>query len=97
VHHGRLVGPHRGSANPPMWVPMAHLIAPIFQRIPSANYRCAQDVHITHIVTNMENIKSNALLYIDHSYNKTYNYYKSIAETILDLLFEASYSTGTVN
>jgi hypothetical protein len=48
---------------------------------------CAQVVHTTHIVTNMENIKSNALLYIDHSYNRTYNYYKSIVETILDLLF----------
>jgi hypothetical protein len=54
---------------------------------------CAQDVHTTHIV----NMKSNALLYIDHSYNRTYNYYKSIAETIFDLLFEASYSTGTVD
>jgi hypothetical protein len=45
----------------------------------------------------MENIKSTTLLYIDHSYNRTYNYYKSIAETILDLLFGASYSTGTVD
>jgi hypothetical protein len=26
---------------------------------------CAQDVHTTHIVTNMENIKNNALLYIE--------------------------------
>jgi hypothetical protein len=40
---------------------------------------------------------NNALLYITHSYNKTYNYYKSIAETILNLLFGAPYSTGTVD
>ena len=33
---------------------------PVFQRIPSANYICAQDVHTTHIATNMENIKNNA-------------------------------------
>jgi hypothetical protein len=26
-----------------------------------------------------------------------YNYYKSIAQTILDVLFGASYSTGTVD
>jgi hypothetical protein len=38
---------------------------------------CAQDVHTTHIETNMENIKNNALLYIEHSYIKTYNYYKA--------------------
>jgi len=37
---------------------------PVFQRIPSANYMCAQDVHTTHIVINMENIKNNALLHI---------------------------------
>jgi hypothetical protein len=48
---------------------------------------CAQDVHTAHITTNMENINNNALLYIEHSYNKTYNYYKSIAEAILNLLF----------
>jgi hypothetical protein len=45
----------------------------------------------------MENINNNALLYIEHSYNKTYNYYKSIAETILNLLFRSPYSTGTVD
>jgi hypothetical protein len=45
----------------------------------------------------MENIKNNALLYLKHSYNKTYNYYKSIAETILNLLFRAPYSTGMVD
>jgi hypothetical protein len=38
---------------------------------------CAQDVHTTHIATNIKNIKNNALLYIEHSYNKTYNYYKA--------------------
>jgi light-harvesting complex I chlorophyll a/b binding protein 2 len=38
---------------------------PVFQRIPGANYMCAQDVHTTHIVTNMENIKNNALLHIE--------------------------------
>jgi hypothetical protein len=59
---------------------------PVFRRIPSANYMCAQNVHTTHIATNMKNIKNNALLYIEHSYNKTYNYYKSIAKTILNLL-----------
>jgi hypothetical protein len=58
---------------------------------------CAQDVHTTHIETNMENIMNNVLLYIEHSYNKTYNYYKSIAETILNLLFGAPYSTGIVD
>ena len=70
---------------------------PVFQRIPSANYMCAQDVHTTHIATNMENIKNNALLYIEHNYNRTYNYYRSIAETILNLLFGTPYSTGTVD
>jgi hypothetical protein len=70
---------------------------PVFRRIPSANYMCAQDVHTTHIVTNMENIKINALLYIDHSYNRTYNYYRSIAETILNLLFGTPYSTWMVD
>ena len=58
---------------------------------------CAQDVHTTHIVTNMENIKNNALLYIEHNYNRTYNYYRSIEETILNLLFGTPYSTGTVD
>jgi hypothetical protein len=57
----------------------------------------AQDVHTTHIETNIDNIKNNALLYIEHSYNKTYNYYKSIAETILNLLFGAPYSIGMVD
>jgi hypothetical protein len=56
------------------------MLHPIFQRLQSANYICAQGVHTTHIETNMENIMNNALLYIEHSYNKTYNYYKSIAE-----------------
>ena len=37
---------------------------PVFQRRPSTNYMCAQDVPTTHIATNMENIKNNALLYI---------------------------------
>jgi hypothetical protein len=41
-----------------------NLSHPVFQRRPSANYMCAQDVHTTHIATNMENIKNNALLYI---------------------------------
>jgi hypothetical protein len=45
----------------------------------------------------MENIKNNALLYIEHTYNRTYNYYKSIAKTILNLLFGTPYSTGTVD
>ena len=58
---------------------------------------CAQDVHTTHIATNMENIKNNALLYIEHNYNRTYNYYRSIAKTILNLLFGTPYSTGTVD
>ena len=58
---------------------------------------CAQDVHMTHIATNMENVKNNALLYIEHNYNRTYNYYRSIAETILNLLFGIPYSTGTVD
>jgi hypothetical protein len=52
---------------------------------------------MTHIAINIENIKNNALLYNEHSYNKTYNYYKSIAETILDLLFRDPYSIGTVD
>jgi hypothetical protein len=34
-------------------------VAPGFPKNTSANYMCAQDVHTTHIVTNMENIKSN--------------------------------------
>jgi hypothetical protein len=58
---------------------------------------CAQDVHTTHTVTNMENINNNALLYIEHSYNKTYNYYKSIVETIVNLLFGSLYSTGMID
>jgi hypothetical protein len=58
---------------------------------------CAQDVHTTHIETIMENIMNNALLYIEYSYNKTYNYHKSIAETILNLLFGAPYSRGTID
>jgi hypothetical protein len=70
---------------------------PVFRRIPSGNYMCAHDVHTTYIATNMENIKNNALLYIEHSYNKTYNYYESIAETILNLLFGAPYSIGMVD
>jgi len=41
-----------------------NLSHPVYQRIPSANYMCAQDVHTTHIATNTENIKNNALLYI---------------------------------
>ena len=45
---------------------------------------CVQDVHTTHIATNMENIKKNALLYIEHNYNRTYNYYRSIAETVAE-------------
>jgi virulence-associated protein VapD len=73
---------------------MSHLV---FRKIQSANYMCAQDIHMTHIGKNIENIKNNALLYIKHSYNKTYNYYKSIAETILNLLFRAPFSTGTVD
>jgi len=76
------------------WRRMSHLV---FQRIPSANYMCAQDVHMTHIATNMENVKNNALLYIEHNYNRTYNYYRSIAETILNLLFGTLYSTGMVD
>jgi hypothetical protein len=58
---------------------------------------CAEDVHMTHIATNMENIKNNASLYMEHSYHKTYNYYKSIAESILNLLFGSPYSTGTMD
>ena len=73
---------------------LSHLV---FRRIPSTNYTCAQDVHTTYIATNMENIKNNALLYIEHNCNRTYNYYRSIAETILDLLFGTPYSTGTVD
>jgi hypothetical protein len=38
---------------------------------------CVQDVHTTHIATNMENIENNALLDIEHSYIKTDNYYKA--------------------
>ena len=68
----------------------------VFQRKPSANYICAQDVHTTHIAINMENIKNNALLYIEHTYNMTYNCYKSIADTILNLLFGTPYSIGTL-
>ena len=70
---------------------------PVFQRIPNANYMCAQDVHTTHIAINIENIKNNALLYIEHNYNRTYNYYKSIAKTMLNLLFGIPYSTGMVD
>jgi hypothetical protein len=58
---------------------------------------CAQDVHTTHIATNIENIKNNALLYIEYSYNKTYYYYKSIAKTIPNPHFRAPYSTVTVD
>jgi hypothetical protein len=47
---------------------------------------CAQDVRTTHIATNLENIKNNALLYIEHSYNKTLQLLQKQAETILDLL-----------
>jgi len=36
---------------------------PVFQRRPSANYMCAQDVHMTHIATDMVNIRSNVLLH----------------------------------
>ena len=57
---------------------------------------CAQDVHTTHIAINMEIIKDNALLYIEHSYNRTYKYYRSIAKTILNLLFGTPYSIGMV-
>jgi hypothetical protein len=32
-----------------------------------------------------------------HSYNRSYNYYKSIAETILNLLFGTPYSIGMVD
>jgi len=39
-----------------------NLSHPVFQRRPSTNYMCAQDVHTTHIATN--NIKNDALLYI---------------------------------
>ena len=78
-----------------MW--SRRVVAPGFQRIPNANYMCVYDVHTTHIAINMENIKNNALLYIKYSYNKTYNYYKSIVEIILNLLFGAPYSTGTVD
>ena len=56
-----------------MW--SRRVVAPGFQRIPNANYMCVYDVHTTHIAINMENIKNNALLYIEH----TYNGYKSIA------------------
>jgi len=45
--------------------PREVLSHPVFQRIPSANYMCPQDVHTTHIATNMENIKNNVLLYIE--------------------------------
>jgi hypothetical protein len=65
---------------------MSHLV---FQRIPSANYMCAQDVHMTHIVTNMEIIMNNSLLYIEHSYNKT--------TSIKYLLFGSPYSIGTID
>jgi hypothetical protein len=59
---------------------------------------CAQDVHTTHIATDMEIIKEIMLYYISkHSYNKTYNYYKSIAENILNLHFGSPYSTGMVD
>ena len=58
---------------------------------------CAHDVHTIHIATNIENIKNNALLYIEHNYNRTYNYYGSIAEIILNLFFGTPYSTGTVD
>jgi hypothetical protein len=49
------------------------------------------------MATNMENIKNNALLYFEHNYTKTYNYYKSKVETILNVLIGAPYSTGTVD
>jgi hypothetical protein len=52
---------------------------------------------MTHIETNMENIMNNVLLYIEHSYNKTYNCYKSIVETILNLLFGTPYSIEMVD
>ena len=71
-------------------------VAPSFHK-KTANYMCAQDVHMTHIATNMENIKNNALLCIEHNYNRTYNYYRSIAETILNLLFGTPYSTRMVD
>ena len=55
----------------------------VLRRIPSTNYMCAQDIHTTHIATNMENIKNNALLYIEHNYNRIYNYYRSIEKLFL--------------
>jgi hypothetical protein len=94
---------HTASPRTVAWVMAVHsklrtvLSHPVFRRILNANYMCVQDVHTTHIATKIENIKNNALLYLKHSYNKTYNYYKSIVETILNLLFGAPYSTETVD
>jgi hypothetical protein len=74
------------------------MLHPVFQRRPNTHYMCAQDVQTTHIATDMEIIKETILYYISkHSYNKTYNYYKNIEETILNLHFGSPYSTGTVN
>ena len=70
---------------------------PVFERIPSANYMCAQDVHTTYIATNMENIKNNALLYIETQLQQDLHLLQSIAETTLNLLFGSPYSIGMVD
>ena len=74
-----------------------NLSHPVFKRILSANYMCAQDVHTTHIATNMENIKNNALLYIGTLLQQGLHLLQSMVETIIYLLFGSPFSTGTVD
>jgi len=49
---------------------VSHLV---FCRIPSTNYMCVEDIHTTHIVTNMEIIKDNVLLHIKASVSAPYS------------------------
>ena len=58
---------------------------------------CAQGVHTTHIATNMEFIKDNALLYLKTYLHQDLLLLQSTAEATLNLLFGSPYSTGTVD
>ena len=52
---------------------------------------------MTHISTNMEIIKDNALLHIETWLQQDLHLLQSIAGTTLNLLFGSPYSTGTVD
>ena len=45
---------------------------------------CAQDVHTTHIATNMENIKDNTLLYIETLLHQDLSVLQSVGGTTPD-------------